>query len=94
MIKTWLAVTTAVTMITSVAIAQTSPSGNPNGPPRPSVGEPIMTLHSAADTTGPSRPVVTPADPGAGSEGVHMDNGNAAGAIVPGQPPKLMSTPE
>jgi len=31
---------------------------------------------------------------GGGSQGMSIDNGNATSAIVPGQPPKLVSTPE
>jgi hypothetical protein len=31
---------------------------------------------------------------GSGSQGMLMDDGNATGMIVPGQPPKLVSTPE
>jgi hypothetical protein len=30
----------------------------------------------------------------AGTQGMSIDNGNATSAIVPGQPPKLISTPE
>jgi hypothetical protein len=35
-----------------------------------------------------------PTGPGSGSQGMLIDNGNATGMIVPGQPPKLISAPE
>jgi hypothetical protein len=41
-----------------------------------------------------SGPMVTMAAPGSGNQGVSTDDGNATGMIVPGQPPKLVSTPE
>jgi hypothetical protein len=41
-----------------------------------------------------SGPLATTASPGSGSQGVSTHEGNATGMIVPGQPPKLVSTPE
>jgi hypothetical protein len=41
-----------------------------------------------------SGPMAITTGPGSGSQGVLMDNGNATRMIVPGQPPKLASTPE
>ena len=117
MLRCWLAATTVAIVMTSVAVAQTSSSGGPNGPQQSGVAEPIMTspgpavapryLGSMAPTTVPgsgdqgvplyiehSDPRATIAVPGSGGQWPSMEDGNAPSMIVPGQPPKLMSTPE
>jgi hypothetical protein len=39
-------------------------------------------------------PMATTTGPGSGSRGMLLDNGNSTGMLIPGQPPKLASTPE
>jgi hypothetical protein len=41
-----------------------------------------------------SGPVATPSVTGHGASGMLLDDGDATSTIVPGQPPKLVSTPE
>lgn len=41
-----------------------------------------------------SGPMGTATDPDSGSQGGVMDNGNATRMVVPGQPPRLLTTPE
>jgi hypothetical protein len=50
-----------------------------------------QTLPVSTGNAGPMAPIPIS---GAGSQGMSIDNGNATSAIVPGQPPKLISTPE
>jgi hypothetical protein len=45
-------------------------------------------------STGNAGPMALIPISGAGSQGMSIDNGNATSAIVPGQPPKLISAPE
>jgi len=127
MLRFRLVVTTALTLMAGVAVAQTPTTVQPIAPQSPGMAEPIMTIApptslngrpsesavvtdsegSTATTTAPgsgsqglplhtlfSGPMATTAFPGPGSQGVSTDNGNATGMIVPGQPPKSVSTPE
>jgi hypothetical protein len=55
----------------------------------PGSGSQVLPLHTLF-----SGPMATTASPGSGSQGVSTGEGNATGMIVPGQPPKLVSTPE
>jgi hypothetical protein len=55
----------------------------------PSSGSQDLPLHTLF-----SGPMATTAVPSSGNRGVSTDKGNATGMIVPGQPPKLVSTPE
>jgi hypothetical protein len=117
MLRLWLAATTALAMMTGVAVAQTSSSVGPTEPKPPGVGEPMMTSPGSAVVTrseGSMAPATTPGAgnqslpiyteysgpmapttvPGSGSKGMLTDGGDATSMIVPGQPPKLVSTPE
>jgi hypothetical protein len=104
MLRFWLTATTALAMMTGVAIAQTPSSVGPTAPQSPGLTEPIMTVAPPASLNGrPSEPAdaigsagstATTSAPGSGRQGVSTDGGNATGTTVPGQPPKLVSTPE
>ncbi len=77
-------------MMTSLgSAAETGNAGLMATPIVPSSGSrslPIYTEYSG--------PMATTTGPGSGSQGVLVDNGNATRMIMPGQPPKLASTPE
>ena len=94
MLRVWLAATTVVAMMTGVAVAQTSSSVGATGPQQPGVGEPIMTSGGSAAVTRSDGSPAAAAIAGAGSHTRPTDGGNATTTMVPGQPPKLMSTPE
>jgi hypothetical protein len=101
MLRFSLMATTALAMATGVAAAQT-PSVGPAAPQSPGMTEPIMTVAPPASLNArPSGPVAatgsessTATTPALGTQGGSTDGGNAAETTVPGQPPKLVSTPE
>ena len=104
MLRFWPAATTALAMLTGAAVAQTSAPVGPVAPQPPGVAEPIMTVAPPIVLNGrPSEPAIvagsesstaTTAVSGSSRQGISTDDGNASGMIVPGQPPKLVSTPE
>jgi hypothetical protein len=53
-----------------------------------------MTLSNEAIVTGYLGLMATTNIPASGNQGPPMFNGNGTGMVVPGQPPKLMPTPE
>ena len=102
MLRFPLTAATVLAMMTGVAAAQTASPVGPSAPQSPGMTEPIMTVappaslnagaSGPAEATGSEGSTGTTATPG--SRGVATDGGNATGTVVPGQPPKLVSTPE
>ena len=92
MLRLWLAAT-VVAMMTGVAVAQPASSIVSTGPQQPGARESDMTSTGSA---GPTRFLgsMAPSTPGPGSQYLPTEGGDATTMLVPGQPPKLMSTPE
>ena len=94
MLKLWLAATMVVAMMSGVATAQISSSVGPTGSQQPNIGEPLTTSGSEASVTGYLGLMATTTIPVSGNQGPPIFNSYDTGMIVPGQPPRLMSTPE
>jgi len=88
MIRTWLAATTALAMMTGVAVDQI-PSTSPT------VGSSVTTSRGTGVVIGHVGSTTTTTVPGSPSQGLLMNNGNGTSMMtVPGQPPQAIATPK
>jgi hypothetical protein len=104
MLRFWLTAATALAMMTGVAAAQMSSPVGPTAPQSTGVAEPIKIVapptpmigraSAPAEAAGSAGSMGTATAPGSGGESVFTDSGIATETIVPGQPPKLVSTAE